>query len=658
MARQPLGGFMEYSWVKLDGHEPSPKVVFMQSIPEWGWQIGSGFYVDDIEGEISVRAADLRKDIARDAYRLAGLFLVLVGLSFLIARSFSRRIESHLLAFRGYQEQETSHSKVDVSALEWQEFRDLAQATNHLAELREAAEAEAGQRTAELDRYFTLSLDLLCIADLEGRFLRLNPEWESVLGHPLAKLTGESFLDFVHPEDVQATVDAVGRLGQGHDVLGFTNRYRCADGTYRWLEWRSRPSGNLIYAVARDITEGKLAEEALLQAKEAAEAASRTKSEFLATMSHEIRTPLNGVLGMLQLAQTTDLTTEQAEYLETALQSGRSLLRVLSDVLDISRIEAGALNLVAEDFQPAEVVTPVANAFAAQAQAKGLGFACVLDPGLPELLHGDAGRIRQVAYNLVGNALKYTAQGQVRLEAFTLPAAGENGGVRLFLSVSDTGIGVPADKVQDIFEAFTQLDGSYTRRYGGTGLGLAIVKRLVELMDGSMEFCSRPGEGTDALVVLPLRPGRADAPTRPLSAALPEPSPAARSLDVLLAEDDRVNRVTVRHMLIKAGHRVQEVENGAQALAYLLAGNPVDCVLMDVQMPEMDGVEATRRVRQGEAGEAARTVPVIALTAHAMKGDREQFLAAGMDGYLAKPVDMAELERLLAGIAPRRNGQD
>jgi CheY-like chemotaxis protein/anti-sigma regulatory factor (Ser/Thr protein kinase) len=296
----------------------------------------------------------------------------------------------------------------------------------------------------------------------------------------------------------------------------------------------------------------------------------------------------------------------------------------------------------------AEVLDPIRQAFENEARTKGLDFRCEVDPWRPDGLKGDAGRIRQVVYNLVGNAMKYTESGGVLLEAFLLPG-GPPGVVRLHLAVSDTGIGVPGERLKDIFEAFTQVDGSYTRRYGGAGLGLAIVKRLVGLMGGHFSFCSRPGEGSLVEVVLPLRTDGEGGEAKPAARPAAGRDPGA-GLEVLVCEDDQVNSLTVTHMLAKAGHRAHEAATGVEALAFL-SGNEVDCVLMDIQMPEMDGVEATRRIRAGEAGEAARSVIIIALTAHAMKGDRETFLEAGMDGYIAKPVDMAELERVLMELA-------
>ena len=501
--------------------------------------------------------------------------------------------------------------------------------------------------------------------DLATQIFTFNDQFYALYGTTAAaeggpRMTAEDYArNFVHPEDAWMVArEAAEALAAPDPDYNRQLEHRIVrrDGQVRHITVAFRlfrdAEGRPVKTIGanQDITVRTLQELELRRAKEQAEVASSAKNEFLATMSHEIRTPLNGVLGMLQLALTTGLDPEQKEYVSIALQAGRSLLRVLSDILDISRIEAGALHILEEDFRLTDVFEPIVHAFADQARAKGIAFACGVDPRLPAALRGDAGRIRQVIYNLVGNALKYTVEGEVRLDAYPLPDRAGDGRVQLHLEVSDTGIGVPAHKLAGIYEAFTQVDGSFTRQYGGTGLGLAIVKRLVGLMGGEVLFCTEAGAGSDVHVTLPLaRAHRTLAPEAPQPAA---PRPVARRLEVLLAEDDPVSRLTVCHMLDKLGHAAHPVANGAEALDYL-AEHRVDCVLMDVQMAVVDGLAATRRIRAGEAGEAARRVPIVALTAHAMKGDREGFLAAGMDAYLAKPVDLDELSRALAEMAAR-----
>ncbi len=485
---------------------------------------------------------------------------------------------------------------------------------------------------------------------VDFRYLAVNPAFERLLGRPAEEIVGHTVLELL-PDTEPYWMDAYARVALGGEALHLES-HSAQLGRHFEVSAYS-PARGQYAVVARDVSDRVRAREELRAAKVAAEAASRSKSEFLATMSHEIRTPLNGVLGMLQLLGATELEPEQAGFVEIAAQSGRSLLRVLSDVLDISKIEAGALDIVAVRFDLDEVLEPIAQAFTEPAQDHGPTFACEADPWRPGL-RGDAGRIRQVLYNLVGNAMKYTERGEVRLEAF-LAEAEYPGAARLHLFVSDTGIGVPQAKLGDIFEVFTQVDGSYTRQYGGTGLGLAIVRRLVGLMGGEIEFCSREGLGTEVHVALPVALDER-ATVRGGGPAAGAPRVDLGALDVLLAEDDPVNRLTVTHMLTKAGHSIRAVGTGAEALEALRERVP-DCVLMDIQMPEMDGLEATRRIRAGEAGSAAVAVPVIALTAHAMSGDKEIFLAAGVDAYLSKPVDMAELLVVLADIvapaAPR-----
>lgn len=390
----------------------------------------------------------------------------------------------------------------------------------------------------------------------------------------------------------------------------------------------------------------------LVQARDQAREASLAKSRFLANMSHEVRTPLNGLLGMLQILRDTRLSAEQTEYVDTALTSGRNLLSVINDVLDLSKIEAGALEVQEEPFALGELLESVCSLFREEARRKGIGLRCDCKELSSDWLLGDAGKLRQVLFNLVGNAVKFTRRGEVRvsaaLEAGTGPTAKAGPEYILGLVICDTGIGVDPDLVERCFEPFSQMDASSTRAYGGAGLGLAIVRRLVDLLQGNMSFQSTPGKGTEVNVLLPMRL----APESVRQAARDEkrrerldPS----GLRVLVAEDNRVNRLALRRFLEGMDHTVLEAGNGREALD-LLALEEVDCVLMDVQMPVMDGIEATLRIRSGELGAARRSLPIVAVTAHAMKGDREEFLASGMDGYLAKPVHQDDLRHMLARL--------
>lgn len=493
----------------------------------------------------------------------------------------------------------------------------------------------------------------------------VNPAFTAITGYPPEEVLGRNCRFLQGKGTDPAAVARVRRaIAAERPVTVEMLNYR-RDGRPFWNELRIAPvfgaDGRLSHfiGIQHDVTARHRAEEREARARRAAERASRTKSDFLATMSHEIRTPMNGMLGTLSLLADTELSPEQAAYAETARRCGQDLLAIINDILDISRIEAGMLRLDDAPFSLAETLKSVLDLVAARAAEKGISLSATLDPALPPRLRGDAQRLRQVLNNLMDNAVKFTAVGGVTVTADCLGREAD-GRVRLALSVADTGIGIPAPVQARLFRRWTQADASIGSRFGGSGLGLTICRSLVRLMGGEIALESEPGRGATFRVTLTLPAADADAEpaTRPQviipRAAAPAP-PAGSRGRVLVAEDSRANQIVAAALLRRAGYAVEIVEDGEQAVSRAAEGG-FDLILMDLQMPGRTGIEATVAIRalKGEPGR----VPIVAMTAAARPEDREACLQAGMDGYVPKPVDraglLASVEAALAGRAPAR----
>ena len=550
---------------------------------------------------------------------------------------------------------EAALAEAQAAALE-QQTRGREAALRQMEEARIAraraedalrALAESEERLQLFVRFAPASLAMF---DRDMRYIAVSRRWLDDYALGDRDILGASHYE-VFPE-IGPELKEIHRRGlDGQVVRRDEDRFERADGSILWLRWEVRPwrtaRGDVggIVIFSEDITRQKEFEAALVRAKEEAESANHAKSEFLANMSHEIRTPLNGIMGMLQLLQTTEPDGEQGECIALAVKSANRLTRLLADILDISSIEAGRLAVREAEFNVTDLRDAVMELFSNTAREKGIALTCRMAEGLPQRLVGDETRVIQILGNLLGNALKFTMHGEASLDIESLPA--REGQTWLRFTVSDTGIGIPEKSLGQLCTPFFQVDSSYTRPYQGAGLGLAITQRLVSFMGGSMEIRSVLGQGTSVRVDLPF--GSSAAP-----AAVPEERPARqpfRPLRVLLAEDDRINQIATSALLRKMGHSVGVAENGRQALE-LLTREEFDLILMDIQMPVMNGLEAVEAIRTDPAYARIRDIPVVALTAHAMVGDREAFLARRMDGYLSKPVGINDLSAMIDMVIP------
>lgn len=506
-------------------------------------------------------------------------------------------------------------------------------------------------------------VEMITKHSLDGIYTFVSPSCKKLLGYEPEELIGVNPYELFHPDSIDLISKAHVEVQNSMDVVLSEYRMRKKDGSYVWLETSNKivmdtktNEPKEILCVSRNIEERKKTEEELLHAKEKAEAANLAKSQFLANMSHEIRTPLNGVMGMMQLLETTNITGEQKQYIRVSKASSEALLVVINDILDYSKIEAGKIELANKTFDLESVINDLIGLFELSAMEKGLLLNVSIGKDVPKSLVGDYFRLRQIISNLVGNAIKYTSEGRIDLLIRKI-ADLENGKVKLRFDIKDTGIGIAVEKTQMLFKSFSQLDNSNTRKFGGTGLGLVISKSLAELMSGEIWVESSEGVGSNfyftCVLSVPSESELRDKDNKDevedekeiKDASKSENAEGKKDLQILIVEDDEISRSVVEIFAKRIGLRATVVSNGEEAVGEVQHRN-FDAILMDVQMPVMDGYVASGEIRKLEAAMGKRT-PIIAMTANAIKGDREKCMAAGMDDYLSKPINVNEFNKMI-----------
>ncbi len=498
-------------------------------------------------------------------------------------------------------------------------------------------------------------LDLITQIDANGMVVYATPSHFTILGYQPEELIGKSMLDFIYEDDKAMVRDRLSKRVQMGESYTSEIRIIKYDGSFLWVEATGNVVvddflGDCILYVSRDITMRKQAEYETLRAKEQAIEANRSKSQFLANMSHEIRTPLNGIIGMTNLTMMTTITAEQKDNLSMVKNSAITLLNIINDILDFSKLEAGKVSIEKIRFNLPDIVSRVVKPLKMQGLEKHIDVEMKIHEGVPEHVHGDPVRISQVLSNLISNAVKFTIQGGVFIEVkldHTKPTKGDVSHI-LFI-VQDTGIGISEDDLERIFMSFSQADGSITRKFGGTGLGLSITKMLVDLMGGTLEVNSQINLGTTFSFSIPLKSAQSIMSVGGLEEDIEYVPEISYSLKILICEDEKINQKLFKRLLVKQGHEVAIAENGIQAID-ILKENKFDLILMDIQMPMMDGLSTLSVIRN----ELKLEVPVIAVTAYALKGDRERFMSAGMNEYISKPINIREFYEKIDRVSQKQ----
>jgi len=516
----------------------------------------------------------------------------------------------------------------------------------------------AHEKKSIQDQFFNVTLDMLGIANIDGFFKRVNPAFQAILGFTPEEILAKPFFEFIHPDDISKTVKEVEKLSQGLPTISFENRYRCKDGSYRWISWKSSPVEDVIYCAGRDITSEKELQAAIVKAKDDAVATTQAKSEFLANMSHEIRTPMNAILGMTDLLLDTPLNSEQKNLAHVVQSSGNNLLSIINDILDFSKIEAGKFELEVIRFNLVSSVEAQADLLGAKAREKDISLLTYIDPHLPSYVLGDPGRIGQILLNFIGNAIKFTKSGNiiVRVVAETTQSQ-DIQKPQIVFSVQDTGIGISEEAKKRLFLPFSQADSSTARKFGGTGLGLSISKHLIQLMGGEFGVESTEGKGSTFWfrLTLPLAEGEQMENHKKSNFILEN----GISPKILIVDDDPPSGEIIKSYLTTWQMQPYVSYDGQSALDLLTVqaqnGQQFDLIIIDRRMPGMDGFTLAEKIRENPM---VKNIPMILVSAFERAGQKKEALSRGFFSSLAKPLKQSELYNTVLDALRGRPGHD